>query len=67
MIAICNNMLGPHDPAKIMGDNFIDFLSFPLRHGLELLLEALRGEHGAELVKFLKGSANRPCPEIVEV
>lgn len=67
MIAICENMLGPHDPVRIMGDNFIDFLSFPLRHGLELLLEALKGKHSGDLVKFLKEAFNRPCPEIVDM
>lgn len=67
LIEVCERLLGPHKPDQIRDHNHLNYLSFPLRHGLELFTEALKGDGGTELLRFLKSAAQRSCPEIVRL
>ena len=58
IIEVCSELIGPRDPLEIARHNHVNFLSFPLRHGLDLLIEALRGKHSEQLVQFLKRAAH---------
>jgi len=58
IIQVCNELIGPREPLEIARHNHVNFLSFPLRHGLDLLIEALRGKHSEQLVQFLKHAAH---------
>jgi hypothetical protein len=51
--------MGPFSVDMLKKNRELDFLSFPLSHALELLIETINGPRGDELICFLKTASLR--------
>jgi len=59
ILNICARFLDVKEPSTIRTSKELNYLSFPLSHGLYQLREALKGSRGLDLVEFLKSAARR--------
>lgn len=58
ILEVCGELIGPRHASEIAAHNHVNFLSFPLRHALDLLMETLNSEGSDELVDFLRRAAH---------
>ncbi|MCM5557441.1 hypothetical protein [Pleomorphomonas sp. JP5] len=59
ILRVCEEFMGPFSVDMLRKNRELDFLSFPLSHAFELLVEAINGPCGNELVEFLKSASVR--------
>ena len=59
ILEVCEEFMGPFSVDMLKKNRELDFLSFPLSHALELLIETINGPRGDELICFLKTASLR--------
>lgn len=63
IIDVCESFMGPYSVDMLKKNRELDFLSFPLSHALELLIKAVNGPSGDELLNFLMSASKRSADQ----